>query len=127
MNCTYPTMIQLLEQSKDDLVAFSISGNVSRSDYNVMLPLLEERIKQHGKIRVYAEVQDVGEYTLQALWEDIKFDMKHATDFSKAALVGDLTGSPLWPNPLPPPSSGTLTIASAHKLGNGSRPKYKVF
>lgn len=89
MNCTYPTMIQLLEQSKDDLVAFSISGNVSRSDYNVMPPLLEERIKQHGKIRVYAEVQDVEEYTLQALWEDIKFDMKHATDFSKAALVGD--------------------------------------
>lgn len=70
-------------------MAFSISGNVSRSDYNVMPPLLEERIKQHGKIRVYAEVQDVEEYTLQALWEDIKFDMKHATDFSKAALVGD--------------------------------------
>ncbi len=70
-------------------MAFRISGNVDRNDYDVMLPVLEERIKQHGKIRVYAEVQDVEEYTLKALWDDIKFDLKHAADFSKAALVGD--------------------------------------
>ncbi|MCX2738648.1 STAS/SEC14 domain-containing protein [Pontibacter anaerobius] len=82
-------MLQLLEQSKDDLVAFRISGNVDRSDYDVMLPLLQERIRQHGKIRVYAEVQDVEDFSLRALWEDIKFDIKHAFDFSKVALVGD--------------------------------------
>ncbi|MDX5436145.1 MAG: STAS/SEC14 domain-containing protein [Pontibacter sp.] len=82
-------MLQLLEQTKDDLVAFRISGNVDRNDYNVMLPLLEERIKQHGKIRVYVEVMDVEDYSLRALWEDIKFDFKHAADFSKAAIVGD--------------------------------------
>ncbi|OKL39270.1 SpoIIAA family protein [Pontibacter flavimaris] len=82
-------MLQLLEQSKDDLVAFRISGDVSRSDYDVMLPLLQERIKQHGKIRVYAEVQDVADISLRALWEDIKFDIKHASNFSKVALVGD--------------------------------------
>lgn len=82
-------MLQLLEQSKDDLVAFRISGNVDRNDYNIMLPLLQERINQHGKIRVYAEVQGVEDYSLRALWEDIKFDLKHAADFSKVALVGD--------------------------------------
>ncbi|TPE45158.1 SpoIIAA family protein [Pontibacter mangrovi] len=82
-------MLQLLEQSKDSLVALRISGSVDRNDYDVMLPLLQERIKQHGKIRVYAEVQDVEDYSLKALWEDIKFDVKHATDFSKVALVGD--------------------------------------
>ncbi|RIJ36915.1 SpoIIAA family protein [Pontibacter oryzae] len=82
-------MVQLFEQSKNDLVAFRVSGNVNRSDYDMMLPVLEERIRQHGKVRVYAEVQDVEEYTLQALWEDIKFDLKHATDFSKVALIGD--------------------------------------
>lgn len=82
-------MIQLLEGAKDDLVAFRISGSVDIHDYNVMLPLLQERINQHGKIRVYAEVQDVEDYSLRALWQDIKFDIRHATDFSKVAVVGD--------------------------------------
>lgn len=82
-------MIHILDQSKDDLVAFRISGDVNRSDYDVMLPLLQERIRQHGKIRVYAEVQEVEDFTLRALWEDIKFDITHGSDFSKVALVGD--------------------------------------
>lgn len=84
-------MIQLLEETQDDLVAFRISGNVDKNDYTVMLPVLEEKIQQHGKIRVYAEVQDVEAYSLRALYEDIKFDIKHAADFSRAAIVGDRT------------------------------------
>lgn len=82
-------MIQVLEESKDDLVAFRISGHIDKRDYEIMLPLLEEKIKQHGKIRVYAEVYEVEDYSLKALWEDIKFDFKHASDFSRAAVVGD--------------------------------------
>ena len=82
-------MIQILEDSKDDLVAFRISGHVDKRDYDVMLPLLDEKIKQHGKIRVYAEVQLIEDFSIGALWEDIKYDFKHATDFSRVAIVGD--------------------------------------
>ncbi len=82
-------MIQLLEESRDDLVAFRISGHIDKNDYEVMLPVLEEKIKQHGKIRVFAEVQEVADYSIEALWEDVKFDFKHASDFSRAAIIGD--------------------------------------
>lgn len=82
-------MLQLLEESKGDLVAFRISGDVDKNDYNVMLPVLEEKIKQHGKIRVYAEVQDVEAYSLRALYDEVKFDVTHAANFSRAAIVGD--------------------------------------
>ena len=82
-------MIQLLEEAKDDLVAFRITGHVDKRDYDVMLPLLDERIKQHGKIRVYAEVQFVEDFSIRALWEDIRYDFTHAADFSRVAIVGD--------------------------------------
>ena len=83
------SMLELLEESKGDLVAFRISGHVDKNDYEIMLPILEEKIKQYGKINVYAEMQEVEDFTLKALWEDLKFDFRHAADFSKAALVGE--------------------------------------
>ncbi|WP_347157804.1 STAS/SEC14 domain-containing protein [Pontibacter chitinilyticus] len=82
-------MLQLLDETKGDLAAFRISGQVDKHDYDIMLPVLEEKIKQYGKIKVYAELQEVDEYSAKALWKDVKFDVKHATDFSKAAIVGD--------------------------------------
>ena len=82
-------MLQLLEESKGDLVAFRISGHVDKNDYDIMLPVLEEKIKQYGKINVYAEMEEVEDFTLKALWEDLKFDFRHAGDFKKAAFVGD--------------------------------------
>ncbi|MBF8961768.1 STAS/SEC14 domain-containing protein [Pontibacter sp. FD36] len=82
-------MLQLLEESRDELVAFRLAGSIDRHDYDVMLPILEEKIKQYGKIRVYAELQDAEEISLQALWEDLKFDFRHAADFKKVALVGN--------------------------------------
>ncbi|WP_089317335.1 STAS/SEC14 domain-containing protein [Pontibacter ummariensis] len=81
-------MIQVLEESKEDIVAFRISGKVDKNDYQVMLPVLEEKIRQHGKVRVYAEMQDVEEYSLEALWDEIRYDISHATDFSRVAIVG---------------------------------------
>lgn len=82
-------MLQFLEQASNDLVAFRISAHIDKNDYEVMLPVLEEKIRQHGKIRVYAELIEVETYSLKALWKEIKFDLKHLNDFSKAAIIGD--------------------------------------
>lgn len=82
-------MLQLLEESKEDLVALSLSGPVDRQDYDIMLPVLEEKIKQYEKINVYAEMQEVEDISLRALWEDLKFDFRHAADFKKVAIIGD--------------------------------------
>ncbi|QCR24528.1 STAS/SEC14 domain-containing protein [Pontibacter sp. SGAir0037] len=82
-------MLQLLEESRGDLVAFKLSGSVDKQDYAVMLPVLDEKIKQYSKINVYAEVQEVDTYSLRALWDDLKYDFKHAADFRNVAIVGD--------------------------------------
>jgi hypothetical protein len=34
------SMLQLLEDSKEDIVAFRLSGDVDKRDYDVMLPIL---------------------------------------------------------------------------------------
>ncbi|MFT2008934.1 STAS/SEC14 domain-containing protein [Pontibacter sp. 13R65] len=82
-------MLQILEESKGDLFAVQLSAHIDKQDYEIMLPMLEEKLKQHGKIDVLAEIVDIKNVSLEALWEEIRFDFRHASDFRKVAVVGE--------------------------------------
>lgn len=82
-------MIAFLPSPKENIVALKISGTLTKEDYLSIIPTLEAKMKQFGKIRFYAEVENLGMPTLSALWEDIKFDYKHYRDFSHVAVVGE--------------------------------------
>lgn len=70
-------------------MAFRLTGSVDKHDYDVMLPVLEEKIRQYGKVRVYAELQEANDLSLRALWEELRFDFRHAAHFSRVAVVGN--------------------------------------
>lgn len=82
-------MIEFLPSPKENIVALKISGTLTKEDYERIVPTLEAKIKQFGKIRFYGEVENLGMPTLSALWEDIKFDFKHYRDFSHVAVIGE--------------------------------------
>lgn len=60
-----------------------------KEDYDRLIPFLEEKIKKHGKIKWYFEMEDFRGFEVQVLWEDVKFDVKHRNSFEKVAMVGD--------------------------------------
>jgi len=66
-----------------------LSGKLDRSDYESYFPILEGRIDQYGKIRLYCEMVDFDGWTPSGLWADTKFDVKHANDFTRIAFVGE--------------------------------------
>ncbi len=43
----------------------------------------------HGKISVLFEMVDFHGWGAGALWDDIKFDIKHFSDIDRLAMVGD--------------------------------------
>lgn len=43
----------------------------------------------HGKIRVLFHMTDFHGWETAALWDDIKFDIKHFADIERLAMVGD--------------------------------------
>ena len=53
------------------------------------MPEVERLIKQEGKLRVLCRMHDFHGWTMEALWEDIKFDVKHFADIERLAFVGD--------------------------------------
>jgi len=66
-----------------------VEGKLEKSDYKTFLPEIEKRIREQGKVSLLLNVSAFRGWSPGALWEDIKFDVKHYGDFSRLALVAE--------------------------------------
>ncbi|HET6878681.1 MAG TPA: STAS/SEC14 domain-containing protein [Pirellulales bacterium] len=81
--------VEIHEESEGKVFAIKLSGKLSKQDYEHFVPETESRIKQHGKLRMLVEMHDFHGWELGALWEDVKFDVKHFSHIERLALVGE--------------------------------------
>jgi len=80
---------RLTERNGGKVLEVAVSGKLTHSDYERFIPEFERLAKQHGKIRVLFEMTDFHGWEAAALWDDIKFDLRHFADIERLALVGD--------------------------------------
>jgi SpoIIAA-like len=71
------------------ILAIKLTGKLTKEDYACFIPEVERLVKQHGKLRMLVQMHDFQGWTAGALWQDIKFDLKHFRDIERIALVGD--------------------------------------
>ena len=81
--------IALQELNDGKLIEVHISGKITATDYEHLVPTVERLVKRHGKIRMLVEMHDFHGWTAGALWQDIKFDAKHFNDIERIAMVGE--------------------------------------
>lgn len=82
-------MFNILDDiQKDDVVAVKISGKISEEDYEQLSPLIEQKISQHGNVKMLFELEDVENIDYGAMWEEMKFDAKNSGKINKVAIVG---------------------------------------
>ena len=55
-----------------------VSGKILHQDYQQFVPMVEKQIEKHGSVRCYIEMIDFHGIELRALWDEIKFDVRHA-------------------------------------------------
>ncbi len=65
------------------------TGKLTKESYGTFVPLVDKQIEEHGKIRVLFEMHDFHGWTAGAIWEDLKFDLKHWRDIERLAIVGE--------------------------------------
>lgn len=82
-------MMQIRTSEDSNIIYTTSTGKLDKEDYEKMLPLAEAKIARHGKVRWYFEMQDFHGWSLDTFVMDLKFDLKHARDFEKVAMVGD--------------------------------------
>jgi hypothetical protein len=81
--------VELHEEAGGKVLVVKLTGKLAKQDYERFVPEVERLIKEHGKIRVLVQMHDFHGWTMGALWEDVKFDLKHFRDIERLALVGD--------------------------------------
>lgn len=82
-------MLTLVEAGTGKVLEVKISGKLTKEDYLVFVPEVERLIKANGKIRILLQMHDFHGWELSALWQDIKFDVKHFGDIERLAMVGE--------------------------------------
>jgi len=81
--------VQVEKEQAGKVIEIHVEGKLSKEDYDQFVPQVEGLIQQHGKLRLLVDLHDFHGWEASALWEDIKFDVKHFRDFDKLAIVGE--------------------------------------
>ena len=82
-------MIEMLDQSSGKVFGMRVSGKIAHQDYERFVPLLEKLIEDHGSVRCLVELTDLHGIEPRALWDEIQFDVHHARQIERCAVVGD--------------------------------------
>jgi hypothetical protein len=79
----------LKEWTGDGVIALRVSGKLVHADYEGLVPRLERAIEEHGAIRCLIDMTELDGIEPRAVWDELSFDLKHATEVSRCAVVGD--------------------------------------
>jgi hypothetical protein len=82
-------MIQQLDRGTGKILGFKMTGKLHDEDYKHFVPIVEDAMKAHGKVRLLAHFEDFHGWDLHALWDDTTFATRHCADVERVALVGD--------------------------------------
>ena len=81
--------VELKHDEQHKYLTVRVIGKLTKEDYQRFVPEAENLIEEHGKVRILFQMHDFHGWQAGALWEDIKFDLKHFKDIERLAMVGD--------------------------------------
>ena len=82
-------MIETIETGSPKVVGLKLCGKLHDGDYRQFVPAMETILTAAGKVRLFIQFDDFHGWDLHAAWDDLKFGLKHYSDFERIAMVGD--------------------------------------
>lgn len=75
--------------ANDNVLEVAVTGKLTKQFYEKLVPAVDAQIEQFGKLRILFVMQNFHGWTAGAVWEDLKFDLKHWKDIERLAIVGE--------------------------------------
>lgn len=81
--------IELIEDPAARLIEVHLTGKLEKADYEAFVPEIERVMSSCDAVRMLIILDDFHGWTIGALWEDLKFDIRHFRDIDRLAIVGE--------------------------------------
>ena len=81
--------VTIEKAAKGKILLVHATGKLTKNDYADFAPEVERLVREHGKVRILFDMVDFHGWTASALWEDVKFDLKHFAHIERLALIGE--------------------------------------
>ena len=91
-------MLELIPFDEGNIIGFRLTGYIEDEKFDEAVSMIEEMLKHHKKLRVYAEIEKVGGMSVNTFMKDIHFKLRHWMDFEKEAVVSDKGWIDSWVN-----------------------------
>ena len=73
--------------NRNNLISASVMGEFTLADYRDFEQHVEYSIEFEGGVNLLLDLRDMASYTLDVVWEEIRFSREHRYDFRKIAVV----------------------------------------
>jgi hypothetical protein len=72
-------------------ITMRVVGKLTHQDYTKIIPMIDGALSavDDPKANVLLDATEFEGWELRAAWDDLKLGLKHGSDFSKIAIVGD--------------------------------------
>lgn len=72
---------------KNNLVSIAVLGEFSLADFKQFEEKILHGIQLEGRVDLLIDLRDMLDYTVDVMWEEIKFTRAHEREFGKVAVV----------------------------------------
>ncbi|MDX2379756.1 MAG: STAS/SEC14 domain-containing protein [Acidimicrobiia bacterium] len=82
-------MIETMERSTGNVLGYTVSGDMTKADYQTLVPAVEAAIKAHGSVSLLFDLTGFHWEKVNAWGSDLNFGKQFHADVDKMAIVGD--------------------------------------
>ena len=76
-------------QREEGLIVVGVFGELTLADYQRFEREVGDQLHSAGRVDLLVDLRDMLGYTLDVVWEDIKFTRSHSHDAGRIALLSD--------------------------------------
>jgi len=89
-------MLTFIDMEADNVVGIHVDGKISGQEFDAVAALLEKKMENHPRVRIYAELAPWEGITLEALMKDLRFGLSNWERFDKEAVVTEKEWIKRW-------------------------------
>jgi hypothetical protein len=74
---------------QDKLISIAVLGEFTLADFKEFEELVVFKLQFTGPIRLLMDLREMAGFTVDMVWEEVKFSRAHSADFERIGIVSD--------------------------------------